>query len=1062
MFSKKHYRNIVLASAIVLTALFTMTLLRSQAYAATKISLNKKSVTIYVGGDTETLKLNGATKKVSWTSSNKNIVTVSPEGKLTAIKAGTATITAVHNNIKYTCKVTVKNIKITLNITSGILSEGETYQLIPKGAKAADIKWSSSDSEVVFVDNKGDIIGNRVGKATITAAYGNSKATCKIDVVNFDFNAYGKTFEPGEYYKLTVTPRGKKVSYTWESSDTAKATVDNSGNVYAVPGEGGEAEIRIAFKTLNGTSYKSTTVNVLPFSSLYSYRNIKNNRYKTAAGTVTNSFTDGMDADISLLDADFDKCSSDYYEHVGGMAYVRKDGFDYYFVSDTWNNRVVVFRVNENETWNGPSVSSKIYCVLGQKNTTSRKAGSSLGSMNWPVGVTAAVAGDKIKVYVADAKNNRILVWEDLPKAKQHGVPADFSIMQKYDASKINYENNNTTLINESTAAVAWPWGLWTDGKRLICTSTQDGYVLIWDDELPTITDKYPDKIIYTSGTPRNIICKGNYLLLGDHNIQTKDGRMLAATRVFKDISKLKYISIYNKEDSREKLFDYCRYEYDFVYTDNNSGQPSGIFLTNPLKTEDGSILKEGTLLLHEAGAISVWKDGTIDNENDRPDYYIGGGSVDDDRIHYFIGGDSSPIIQDMNGNIYTSGMNTGKIEGFKAGTFPGEPSDVDYNSEEIKRLGGDVVIYNGAYYWNRRDIGVIEKHCIQLPNICIGAKSVDEEVYDTLFHYQNCELDSNGRYLVALSDYHQQIYLWKDIPDESSAKPDVIYTFKYSVEDITMFENNGKTGLLVVGRQSLYCWNDIEDAFSNKVPDNYLYQAIGTVKAEFITSIDYCDGYFYMIDGSKLYCFKGIPGKTTAPAASMELPFNDGNIHVTKCNDGKTYIGLGATQDKAYIINAADFMAGNGNKYKMTIEGAWQRTIRSRKNGIDTVEEVFRSFNGASEVFITETGQVIVSDTGFCRVIIWDSIEDALSEVSKRTRMSSAILGLGSNHYSFFDVRDADASNSEFELGYDVIGVESRNTLFAPKFIDYDGKYLWVGNFKFAGGIKRFSGLLK
>lgn len=56
-----------------------------------------------------TLKLNGTTKKVTWKSADKNIATVSKNGKVTAISEGKTTIAATVGNNKYRCKVTVKD-----------------------------------------------------------------------------------------------------------------------------------------------------------------------------------------------------------------------------------------------------------------------------------------------------------------------------------------------------------------------------------------------------------------------------------------------------------------------------------------------------------------------------------------------------------------------------------------------------------------------------------------------------------------------------------------------------------------------------------------------------------------------------------------------------------------------------------------------------------------------------------------------------------------------------------------------------------------------------------------
>ena len=73
------------------------------------IKLNKKKATLNKG-ETLTLKatVSGESQKVTWKSSNSKIATVSKSGKVTAKKAGTATITAKANGVKVTFKVTVK------------------------------------------------------------------------------------------------------------------------------------------------------------------------------------------------------------------------------------------------------------------------------------------------------------------------------------------------------------------------------------------------------------------------------------------------------------------------------------------------------------------------------------------------------------------------------------------------------------------------------------------------------------------------------------------------------------------------------------------------------------------------------------------------------------------------------------------------------------------------------------------------------------------------------------------------------------------------------------------
>ena len=94
---------ILTAAALVLTGITVP----GSAGAKAKIRLNKKKVTIKVGGKV-TLKLKNAKKKVIWKSSKKKVASVSAKGIVRGKSAGTAKITAKSNKKSYTCTVIVK------------------------------------------------------------------------------------------------------------------------------------------------------------------------------------------------------------------------------------------------------------------------------------------------------------------------------------------------------------------------------------------------------------------------------------------------------------------------------------------------------------------------------------------------------------------------------------------------------------------------------------------------------------------------------------------------------------------------------------------------------------------------------------------------------------------------------------------------------------------------------------------------------------------------------------------------------------------------------------------
>jgi transglutaminase/protease-like cytokinesis protein 3 len=97
---------ILILSFVVLTPitypLTTQTVIAEAA--SVKISKTKLSLNT---GDVVTLKITGTTKKITWSTSDKSVATVSSKGKVTAKNSGSAVITASVNGTKITCKVTV-------------------------------------------------------------------------------------------------------------------------------------------------------------------------------------------------------------------------------------------------------------------------------------------------------------------------------------------------------------------------------------------------------------------------------------------------------------------------------------------------------------------------------------------------------------------------------------------------------------------------------------------------------------------------------------------------------------------------------------------------------------------------------------------------------------------------------------------------------------------------------------------------------------------------------------------------------------------------------------------
>jgi uncharacterized protein YjdB len=184
---------------------------------------------------------------VMWASSNASVASVN-SGTVTAVKEGTATITASAGGKSSTCtvKVSAKVVtvtSITLDKTSLSMQVGETETITatvnPDNATDKSVTWGSSDVSVATVAD-GRVTAKKSGEATITAKSGSCIAECKVTItVSTETVTLDKTtlsLAVGESVQLTATVKpddatDKNVS--WTSSDESVVKVDN-GKVSAL------------------------------------------------------------------------------------------------------------------------------------------------------------------------------------------------------------------------------------------------------------------------------------------------------------------------------------------------------------------------------------------------------------------------------------------------------------------------------------------------------------------------------------------------------------------------------------------------------------------------------------------------------------------------------------------------------------------------------------------------------------------------------------------------------------------------------------------------------------
>lgn len=206
----------------------TITVNQAGRIAVTSIELNQTNLSINLG-ETATLVAtvkpdNATDKTVAWSSSDTEVATVDETGKVKAIKEGSATITAKAGVKTAECKVTVciPVTSIELDKTRLELKENETVKLIatvkPDNATDKTVTWTSSDSEVVSVDNSGEVVALKGGTATITAQAGEKTATCTVivfsEAVDLGLSVLWATCNVG-----TSTPEGYGDYFAWGETE---------------------------------------------------------------------------------------------------------------------------------------------------------------------------------------------------------------------------------------------------------------------------------------------------------------------------------------------------------------------------------------------------------------------------------------------------------------------------------------------------------------------------------------------------------------------------------------------------------------------------------------------------------------------------------------------------------------------------------------------------------------------------------------------------------------------------------------------------------------------------
>ncbi len=592
------------------------------------------------------------------------------------------------------------------------------------------------------------------------------------------------------------------------------------------------------------------------------------------------------------------------------------------------------------------------------------------------------IDSDGTNLIVADTRNNRVLIWHTAPVGN---TPPNVVLGQP---DFVQTDTNNAT---DPMAGLSWPIDVAVAGGKLFVSDTENDRILVWN-AIPTTNQRPADFSIESPD------------LLWPWGIWSDGTRLMVASTLARKVLLWNTLPTTGQETP------------DLVLTSggemgtprNISSDGSGYLMVadhNP--TRPGQNMDKGTFYWSTFPTTDVPADGYI--QEPASSFWMVGAPDSMGRLwwlsHILYRFDTTPITS-------------------SGGILPGDYNP-DLAVDQYLFSGGDgndmVVIGNRLYISLTNQNKIVGFNTLpttrtDLPDFVIGSNSLGENessLQTRLDSLSNPVPVTDGRRLIVASDFDREIRFYDTLPTSNNPTADFRMTFAGQPSSLSLAGG----ALLAFERTegNVRIWDPLPSTATDLPVRTYTGLAATTDDVAMDAT------HLYVLENNTLSIWNTpstYPVSLASPDVQIALLDTDTLMGTAKYvrSDG-THLLL-SVPDRHIVLSydLASVLQGND-------------TAQGRIGGNATVQ-----FNLPGEAILSH-GKVFVADTGFHRVHVWDSLDDALAGLAP-----AAILG------------QADASAKDPK--------KAQDGLFQPTHLAFDGTRLWVGEFKFSGRLLEFIGI--